>query len=83
MPNRILSRARGQYQPSGLFTGRHSRWETTRWICKSNRVSPEFRIADRELGPVAVDDQGSGIAIDRHDDLFARVARIGEDKAGL
>jgi hypothetical protein len=66
-----------------LVTRRHSRRETTGWISKRNRVFSGRRVVKLELGPVAIDCHGSGVAIDRDGDLLARVARVGEGKPGL
>ena len=44
---------------------------------------PERRIVDRELGLVAVDGHGNGVAIDCDGNLLAGVARVGEGKLGL
>ena len=44
---------------------------------------PERRVVDRELGLVAIDGHGSGVAIDCDGDLLAGVARVSEGKLGL
>jgi len=46
-------------------------------------VFAEGRIADRELGLVAIDGHRSGVAIDCDGDLLAGVARVGKGKPGL
>ena len=43
----------------------------------------EGRVVDRELGLVAIDGHGSGVAIDCDGDLLAGVARVSEGKLGL
>ena len=76
------SQSRIPCNKSALVTRRHNRRETTGWVSKLNRVLPERRVVNLKLGPVAIDRHGIGIAIDRDDDLLARVARVGEGKLG-
>ena len=66
-----------------LVAGRHARRKAASWIRKLNRVFPGRRVVERELGPVAIDGHGSGVAIDRDRDLLARVARVGKGNPGL
>ena len=68
---------------SALVTIRDNRRETASWISKLNRVLPERLVGYLELGLVAIDGHGNGVAIDRDGDLLARVARVSEGKLGL